>query len=61
MLDAYLVDRGRVGEFVALVHELGGCLDGVELVCTGPCPPYSFADARGRRADYPGGVLRSTS
>jgi Gas vesicle synthesis protein GvpL/GvpF len=44
VLDAYLVDRGRVGEFVALVEELGGCLDGVELVCTGPCPPYSFAD-----------------
>ena len=44
VLHAYLVDRGRVGEFVALVHELGGCLDGVELVCTGPCPPYSFAD-----------------
>ena len=42
-LDVYLVDRGRVGEFVALVQELGGCLDGVELVCTGPCPPYSFA------------------
>ena len=44
VLDAYLVDRGRVGEFVALVAELGDCLDGVELVCTGPCPPYSFAD-----------------
>ena len=57
VLDAYLVDRGRVGEFVALVEELGGCLDGVELVCTGPCPPYSFADA----GAYPGGVLRSTS
>jgi Gas vesicle synthesis protein GvpL/GvpF len=51
VLDAYLVDRGRVREFVALVEELGGCLDGVELVCTGPCPPYSFAD---------GGVIRST-
>ncbi len=57
VLDAYLVDRGRVGEFVALVKELGGCLDGVELVCTGPCPPYSFADG----VAYPGGVLRSTS
>ena len=22
---------------------LGDLLDGVELVCTGPCPPYSFA------------------
>jgi Gas vesicle synthesis protein GvpL/GvpF len=43
VLDAYLVDRARVGEFVALVAELGGELDGVDLVCTGPCPPYSFA------------------
>ncbi len=57
VLDAYLVDRGRVSEFVALVKKLGGCIDGVELVCTGPCPPYSFADGAG----YPGGVLRSTS
>ncbi|HTP21371.1 MAG TPA: GvpL/GvpF family gas vesicle protein [Solirubrobacteraceae bacterium] len=52
VLDAYLVDRARVGEFVALVAELGDLLDGVELVCTGPCPPYSFAD---------GGVIRSTA
>jgi hypothetical protein len=52
VLDAYLVDRTRVSEFVALVAELGDCLDGVELVCTGPCPPYSFVDG--------GGVIRST-
>ena len=39
VLDAYLVDRGRVSEFVALVNKLGGYIDGVELVCTGPCPP----------------------
>ncbi len=44
VLHAYLVDRGRVGEFVALVEQLDDCLDGVDLVCTGPCPPYSFAD-----------------
>ena len=52
VLDAYLVDRTRVSEFVALVAELDDCLDGVDLVCTGPCPPYSFAD---------GGVIRSTA
>ena len=66
VLDAYLVDRGRVGEFIALVHELGGWLDDVELVCTGPCPPYSFADGGayagfGDEGSYPGSVLRSTS
>lgn len=42
--DAYLVDRGRVDEFVALVEQLDGLLDDVELECTGPWPPYSFAE-----------------
>lgn len=44
VLDAYLVDRGRVREFVALVEQLDNRLDEVELVCTGPWPPYSFAE-----------------
>jgi hypothetical protein len=44
VLDAYLVDRGRVSEFVALVAQLDERLDEVELVCTGPWPPYSFAE-----------------
>lgn len=44
VLDAYLVDRSRVGEFVALVEQLDDHLDDVELVCTGPWPPYSFAE-----------------
>jgi hypothetical protein len=44
VLDAYLVDRGRVEEFVALVARLSDGLDDVELVCTGPWPPYSFAE-----------------
>jgi Gas vesicle synthesis protein GvpL/GvpF len=44
VLDAYLVDRGRVDEFVAMVEQLDGRLDDVELVCTGPWPPYSFAE-----------------
>ena len=44
VLDAYLVDRGRVDEFVALVERLSGGLDDVDLVCTGPWPPYSFAE-----------------
>jgi hypothetical protein len=65
VLDAYLVDRGRVGEFVALVEQLGNGLDAVDLVCTGPCPPYSFADGAahlGRDgAAHRGGVIRSTS
>ena len=44
VLDAYLVDGGRVDEFVALVEQLDGALEDVELVCTGPWPPYSFAE-----------------
>jgi hypothetical protein len=44
VLDAYLVDRGRVREFVAMVEQLDDRLDDVELVCTGPWPPYSFAE-----------------
>jgi len=44
VLDAYLVDRGRVQEFVAMVEQLDDWLEDVELVCTGPWPPYSFAE-----------------
>jgi Gas vesicle synthesis protein GvpL/GvpF len=44
VLDAYLVDGGRVDAFVALVERLDGALEDVELVCTGPWPPYSFAE-----------------
>jgi hypothetical protein len=42
--DAYLVDQERISEFVALVEQLDARLDDVELVCTGPWPPYSFAE-----------------
>jgi hypothetical protein len=41
--DAYLVERHRVSEFVAMVSQLGDHLDDVDLTCTGPWPPYSFA------------------
>jgi len=44
VLDAYLVDRVRVREFLAMVQQLGDGLEDVELVCTGPWPPYSFAE-----------------
>lgn len=42
--EAYLVERDRVREFVALVRQLDEGLDDVELTCTGPWPPYSFAE-----------------
>ncbi len=47
VLAAYLVERGRVGEFTRVVSELGAQLEDVKLAYTGPWPPYSFAQ-RGR-------------
>ena len=44
VLDAYLVERDRVSEFVAMVRQLDDDLDDVDLTCTGPLPPYSFAE-----------------
>ena len=44
VLDAYLVECDRVREFVAMVRALDDRLDDVELTCTGPWPPYSFAE-----------------
>jgi hypothetical protein len=44
VLVAYLVDRDRVEDFAAAVRTLDERLDGVELICTGPWPPYSFTD-----------------
>jgi hypothetical protein len=42
---AYLVPADQTANFVASVRELGGSYSGrVELVCTGPWPPYSFVD-----------------
>jgi hypothetical protein len=41
---AYLVDREAVRDFTASIAQLDQQLSGVELVCTGPWPPYSFAD-----------------
>jgi hypothetical protein len=66
VLDAYLVERGRVAEFVALVGQLGDYLDDVDLTCTGPSPPYSFAAGApvgciGERAAQCGTAMCSTS
>jgi hypothetical protein len=45
---AYLVEHERVHEFVARVQELDATIEGAELVCTGPWPPYSFVEGGGR-------------
>jgi gas vesicle protein GvpL/GvpF len=39
VLDTYVVDRGRLDEFVALVAALDDRLDDVELVCTVSASP----------------------
>jgi hypothetical protein len=40
---AYLVDREAVDGFVGLVRWLQETHDGLHVLCTGPWPPYSFA------------------
>ncbi len=43
---AYLVDRTAVDGFVAAVRELQHEHRGLSVLCTGPWPPYSFAEPR---------------
>lgn len=43
---AYLVERGAVEPFVARVRELQREHPALSLLCTGPWPPYSFAEER---------------
>ncbi len=40
---AYLIDRNQIEEFTERARELDQALDDVQLLCTGPWPPYSFA------------------
>jgi Gas vesicle synthesis protein GvpL/GvpF len=40
---AYLVDREALESFVGLVRRLQETHDGMRVLCTGPWPPYSFA------------------
>jgi hypothetical protein len=41
---AYLVDRADVESFLALVRRLQEAHEGLDVLCTGPWPPYSFAE-----------------
>ena len=41
---AYLVDRAHVDAFVAAVRALQREHAGLSVLCTGPWPPYSFAE-----------------
>jgi hypothetical protein len=42
---AYLVERGAVEAFVTRVRELQAEHPELAILCTGPWPPYSFAEA----------------
>ncbi|MBD0330257.1 MAG: GvpL/GvpF family gas vesicle protein [Thermoleophilia bacterium] len=44
---AYLVDADAVQRFRERVDELAAARPGVDVLCTGPWPPYSFAPADG--------------
>jgi Gas vesicle synthesis protein GvpL/GvpF len=41
---AYLVDRDAVESFVSLVRRLQESDTGLDVLCTGPWPPYSFVE-----------------
>jgi hypothetical protein len=41
---AYLVDRTAMDGFVSLVRRLQAAHRSLDVVCTGPWPPYSFVD-----------------
>ena len=43
---AYLVDRSGIDGFVAAVRELQHEHPALSVLCTGPWPPYSFAEPR---------------
>ena len=44
---AYLVDRAEVDRFVSLVRGLQAEHGELSILCTGPWPPYSFAEPEG--------------
>jgi Gas vesicle synthesis protein GvpL/GvpF len=39
---AYLIEPARLGEFAETLAEIDGPAEPIDLVCTGPWPPYSF-------------------
>ncbi len=43
--EAYLVDRDRLESFARAIRALDEREPEIEMVCTGPWPPYSFARA----------------
>jgi hypothetical protein len=48
LIAAYLVDKGRIDEFRARAEELAARHEQLQVVVTGPLPPYSFSTERSR-------------
>jgi hypothetical protein len=46
LVGSYLVERDAVSRFREEAERLAKDLDGLRLACTGPWPPYSFAERR---------------
>lgn len=49
LVGSYLVERDDVGRFRDEADRLAKRLEGIRLACTGPWPPYTFADQRSAR------------
>jgi len=45
---SYLVEKDCSEEFIRTVAQLDGLLGDVNVICTGPWPPYSFVEAVGQ-------------
>ncbi|NJM08507.1 GvpL/GvpF family gas vesicle protein [Candidatus Gracilibacteria bacterium] len=43
---SYLVERGDIGSFRSALGDLSAVFSEVQLLCTGPWPPYSFVSTR---------------
>jgi len=54
VLESYLVNRDRVEEFTERVRAIDERHPEIELVCTGPWPPYSFATVTEERGEARG-------
>jgi hypothetical protein len=54
--EAYLVDRQSLPSFTDAIRQLDQREPDIELVCTGPWPPYTFARAIDLTATQAGGL-----
>jgi Gas vesicle synthesis protein GvpL/GvpF len=46
LVAAYLVETDAVAEFRGRIHELGARQEDLQVIVTGPWPPYNFASEK---------------